>query len=184
VSAPNLEDELVDLLAPEGVTHDGAWEPDDAAAADWVARKGQRAAAALADLQAQRDAIVARTDAWLERERSRHDRTIAWAEDLLGRWLAREIAADDSKKPRKSRNLPSGVTVKRTAGRPRLVVEDHDALVEWLTSNEDTSGLVEPVWEFDANRVKALVLEDGVALKGAHVETGDDSYKVVFGGAA
>jgi len=200
---PDLDADLVDLLAPEGAPteeavdyYDGSdewrqqapWEPDDATAADWVARRAKRAQVQVDSLVEQRDRLVAQADAWLDRERRRHDRTLKWAEDVLGRWLAREIAADTSKKPRKSRDLPSGVRVKQTGGRPKVVLTDLEAFVAWAAENEE--GLLrrpdpEPNKQALAKLAERdgdLVTPDGLVVPGVVSERSPDSYSLDLGG--
>jgi len=199
---PSLADELDVVLAPEGAPSDddlaayaydldgtdevaervARWHAEDAGAADWVARKAQRAARSIDDLQAQRDRLVVQADAWLDRERKRHDATIRWAEGLLQRWLLDEIAADTSKRPKKSRSLPCGVGVKLTGGGQRLVVDDEPALVEWLTSEEPAA--VEFVAKYSKTTVKGLVTGDGLAVPGVHIEDTPPSFRCDLGGAS
>lgn len=155
------------------------WTPTDADAADWVARKAQKAHRQVVRLQEQRDRLVAQADAWLERERARHDRTIEWAEAMLRLWLDTEIDSDDSKKPRKSRDLPCGVTVKRTPGGKSLVVEDEDALIQWLDDNYPECLNHTP----RKGDVKKLLAGDGLAVPGVTLEQSPDGFKLDLGGA-
>ena len=210
----DLDDELIEQLAPhdapdddtiqawdtdlDGATeaeHVLAWRPTDVGAADWVARKAVRAKDAVASLQAQRDRIVQQADAWLAHERARHDRTQAWAEQMLAVWLTAEIEQDDSKKPKKSRSLPAGVTVKQTAGRGSLEVADPDLMAEWLKTHRPD--LVEEqirfVWSkadakklADADGRIAVVDEDTgeVEVAPAQVVTGPARVTVAYGGGA
>lgn len=143
----DLDEHLETVLAPEGAPSDQdiieaaegvpwadePWRPEDESAADWVARKALRAAQTLAAKQAQRDRLVAQADAWLASERKRLDSTIAWAEGLLADWLAGEIDADP--KGKKSRELPCGVVVKRTAGRTTTEIVDLEAFKDWAEGN-------------------------------------------------
>lgn len=201
-----LDDRLIDGLAPADAPTDqdltdaraddngepandaaervARFEIDDVGSADWAGRKIRQAQARINQAQAWRDRVVAEADHHLEREKSRHQPTVDFFEMHLTAWLRREIEYDP--KGAKSRDLPCGIRVKRTVGRPRLVVDDHDALVDWVTSQADPAiaGLAKPEWKVDKAAVKQLVVKDGLALKGAHVETGEDTYKVETGGAS
>ena len=203
--SPDLTDELVGVLAPEGAPSDAElsaatdpaagehpWRPTDLASADWVGRKAAKAHEAIVELQEQRDRIVAQADAWLDRERRRHDRTLEWAETVLRNWLDAEIAADDSKKPRKSRELPSGVTVKRISGRPSLAVDDEAALVDWLKDHRPDLVEAQVKWVWSKTDVRKLAGDDGtirvvdeetgeVSHAPASVKVGEDRYTVEVG---
>ena len=204
MSTDHLDEQLIDSLAPDDApTEDEireyadlatpdpeghTREPDDhpvrrfevrdLASADWAGRKIRQAQSKIDEARDYRAKVIAQLDAHVAREEARHAPTIEFFEHHLTQWLRRELDADP--KGKKSRDLPCGLTVRKTAGRPRLVVDDHEALVDFLTSSEETHELVEAVWKYDANEVKRLVTRDGLALKGAHVETGEDSYKVVI----
>lgn len=229
---PDLDEHLVDVLTPEGAPSDediatatvgdvdegpgneaaervARWTPSDAGAADWAARKAQRAATAISDLRAQRDRIVAQADAWLAHERKRHDATVAWAESMLEVWLRAEIDGDDSKRPRKSRELPCGVTVKQVPGRPRVEVDDAAEFIAWAQDNglgdvllrtrdpdpdkqaikeaaTDVLTVVraggEDVLDWSRRDDGSLVADTGEVVPGVRVPTGADSYKVETGG--
>ena len=126
------------------------------------------------------------------RERRRHDRTLEWAETVLRNWLDAEIAADDSKKPRKSRELPSGVTVKRISGRPSLAVDDEAALVDWLKDHRPDLVEAQVKWVWSKTDVRKLAGDDGtirvvdeetgeVSHAPASVKVGEDRYTVEVG---
>ena len=186
----DLADHLAEALAPYGAPTDDdiaaadttlahPYVPTDLGAAEWVARKARRADDTIRALQTQRDAIVLQADSWLAQERTRHDQTIAWATGVLEVWLRTEIAADDSSKPRRSRNFSSGVTVKVTAGRESLVVDDEDTLIEWALDNEPQ--LVKYVPKLAD--IKAALTGDGLAVPGVSLVRGADSFKLTVGGA-
>ena len=170
-----LDDHLIEQLAPE---YDlaPAWVPDDIDKADWLARKAKRAQESIAELAEQRERLIARTEAWFAEERARHDQTLAWASGLLEVWLRSEIAADDSKRPRKSRSLPCGVTVKVTGGGESLTVEDEPALVEWLKA--ESPDAVEFVAKYSKADVKRLLTKDGLKVPGVSLVRGEDGFKV------
>ena len=188
----NLADHLLDTLQPYGAPSDDdiaalaadvtlvrSYVPSDLASADWVGRKAKRAVDAIAALQAQRDAIVGQADTWLAQERTRHDQTVQWATGVLEIYLRIEIAADDSKKPRKSRELPSGVTVKLTSGRQSLVVDDEDTLIAWALDNEPQLVKYSP----KLADIKAALTADGLAVPGVSLVRGEDGFKLTVGGA-
>lgn len=197
----HLDEQLIDGLAPPDAPTDdevrgylaalGDTDPEraekarppfevhDLGSADWAGRKVRQAHNRIGEAQRWRDRVVAEADAHLEREKARHLPTIEFFEEHLTRWLRAEIDADP--KGAKSRDLPCGLTVKRTKGRTSLVVEDEAALVEWLRDEHPT--LVEFVPRFSKAAVKRLTTTDGLALKGATVETGEDTYTVVGGDA-
>lgn len=214
-----LEEFLEDELAPEGApseedlyqTHPGGkivptdthpWEVEDESAADWAGRKAQRARRLIAEKRAEHERIVAKADAWLERETSRLESEAAFFEGKLGDWLAREIAKDP--KGKKSRDLPCGVTVKRTGGSPSLVVDDEDALLQWLKDFRPDLVDSKIVWEWSKADVKKLrqdddrlalvdevvdestgeVVREVAEVKGARIERGPYSFKVVVDGGA
>lgn len=196
--AVSLDDHLAAALRPQGAPDDWAledspWEPDDEGAADWTARKLLAAKQTLADKQRQRDMLVEQADRWLAAQRKPLDDTVAWAERLLGVWLTREIAADESKKPKKSRALPSGVTVKQIAGRETLQVDDETAFLDWAKANAPELVSEQVVWKWSKADVKttfeaapaddlgraALVNPDGEPVPGVHVERSADDVKVV-----
>ena len=183
----DLADHLAAVLAPEDAPQDdeiagdnvGPFVPTDLGAADWVARKATRATATIRDLQTQRDAIVNQADDWLAHERARHDRTVAWAAGVLEVWLRNEIAGDDSSKPRKSRTLPSGVTVKVTAGRESLVVDDEALLIGWALNEEPHLVKYSP----KLAEIRAALTGDGLAVPGVSLVRGPDGFKLTVGGA-
>ena len=170
-----LEDYLIEELAPQ-YDLDAAWTPDSIDKANWLARKVKRAQQSIADLAEQRDLEIARTEAWFVEERARHDQTVAWASGLLEVWLRTEIAADDSKRPRKSRSLPCGVTVKVTTGGESLTVDDEPALVEWLKA--ESPEVVEFVAKYSKADVKRLLTKDGLKVPGVSLVRGEDGFKV------
>lgn len=184
---------------PEGELHPLPKPPftvDGLGSADWAGRKIKRAQAAVDEAKAWRDRIVAEADAALARERERHEPTVTFFETLLADWLRREIEADTSKKPRASRDLPCGLTVKRISGKPSLEVEDADALVDWLKDHRPDLVSSEVVWNWSKNDVKKLADDEGrlavvdegsgevVEAKGARIVLGNDSYRVVAKGGA
>lgn len=186
--------DLLDVGRPDGADEnpDSPWVPDDVGAADWTARKLLAAQAALTAAKEQRDREVAKWDAWLADEQTRHQRTVEWAERVLSVWLTTEIAADTSSKPRKSRKLPCGVTVKQVPGKPSLKVADRTAFVDWLKDNAPDVATSELVWKWDANKVKdrfeprpaddlgraELVDGNGEPVPGVYLEYSSDRVKV------
>lgn len=156
------------------------WRIDSEGAADWAARKIQRAARILQDKQDQYDRQQAALDQWLESEARELQSDIDFFEGMLGDWLRREIAADDSKKPKVSRKLPCGATVKRTPAGESLQVDDEEALVAFLAGQEDTAELVEFVPKYSKADVKRLVTRDGVKVPGVHIELGVHGWKVTL----
>lgn len=198
MSAAELDEQLVDALAPDDAPDDEEIaahqeDPDthrlpfavrDLGSADWAGRKIRKAQAKINEAQRWRDRVVAEADAHLEREKARHEPTIEFFELHLKDWLRREIEADTSKKPRASRDLPCGITVKRTPPGKSLVVEDEDALVDFLTTSKDAEGIATPKWEYSKTDVKNLIIKQGIAVKGARVETGEPGYKVTVGGGS
>lgn len=188
-----LDDFLDETLAPD-LDRDGPWQIGDESTADWAARKIQRAHRQIAAKQAERDRIVAAADDWLERETKTLTDDALFFEGKLQDWLRREIDADPD--GRKSRRLPCGATVKRTGGAPSLVVDDEQALVEWLTARDATAGLVEFVPNIDKAGLKKLRRDDDrlawvdestgdiVEVDGARIERGPWAYKVETGGGS
>lgn len=187
-------DEFLDAeLRPEGapdewqVGSDHPWRVEDEAAADWAARKVQRARQAIASKQAEYDRVVAAARDWLDRETKTLEDDATFFEGKLADWLRREIDADPDGKV--SRRLPSGVTVKRTGGAASLVVDDEKQLAEWLAERLPTA--VEFVAKVDRAAVKKLRRDDdrltvvdvdtGELLEapGARIERGDYGFKVV-----
>lgn len=147
-----LDDELTDALAPADAPDDGTilaavadaaagaepapmpWQVDSIGAADWAARKIRRALREIDAIEDYRAQVIAQLDEAVAAERARQEPVIEFFESRLYDWLDREIASDESKRPRKSRTLPCGLTVKRTAGREVVEVEDQDAFVAWASS--------------------------------------------------
>ena len=186
--APSEQD-ILDLADDAPVVSDRLfWRPESGDEADWVARKAKRARGELDELQAQHDRLVAVAGAWLAHERKRPDATIEWASQMLELWLRNQIAEDDSKKPKKSRSLPAGVTVKLVSGRRRVQIDDPDAFVEWAEVNADD--LLNVKVTADKSKLaklegdSQLVTADGEVVPGVSAEVGPDSVKVDLGGAS
>ena len=202
MSTDHLDEQLIDGLAPDDAPTDDEirgyidalsdtdedvrehaekrpppFEVRDLASADWAGRKIRQAQSKIDEARDYRAKVIAELDAHVAREEARHTPTIEFFEHHLTQWLRRELEADP--KGKKSRDLPCGLTVKRTAGKPSLVVEDEEALVEWLRDGHPD--LVEFVPKYDKGDLKKAFLETGEAMKGARVETGEDSYKVTGG---
>lgn len=197
-----LDDELLDALAPPDAPSDdevrdylealsyvdpeGHTPPTptlpfavrDLGSADWAGRKVAQAQAKVDEVRAWRDRVVAEADAAVAREEARQRPTVEFFEWHLTDWLRREIEADTSKKPRKSRDLPCGVTVKRTPGGKTLVYTDEAALVEWLDANYPECLNVSP----RKAEVKTLLTKDGVKVPHVVIEESPDGYSVVVGG--
>jgi len=173
----DLDAELTDALAPDGAPsdvdianylraadidagHEQTAKPPfrvtDLASADWAGRKIRAAQARIDEAKDYRAKVLAQLDAHVEREEARDLPTIQYMESLLGDWLRDEIAADDSKKPKVSRDLPCGVKVKRTGGTASLEVDDADALVDWLKDHRPGLVTSETVWNWSKNDVKKL----------------------------
>lgn len=171
----SLHEYLDEVLAPDDADSE-RFTVTDERSADWAARRVQQHRQAIAAKRAERDDIVAAADEWLERETKAHEDSAAYLEGLLADWLRREIDADPSKKPKVSRDLPCGATVKRTPARPSLVVEDEEALVTWL--KEESPEHVEFVPKFSKADVKKLVSKDGLKVAGVRLEPGQHGWKV------
>lgn len=174
-------DEFMDAaLRPADADDDDLtpWQIEDESAADWAARKIKTAREQIAAKRAERDRVVAAADEWLTRETKALEDTATFFEGKLCDWLRREIDADP--KGKASRNLPSGVTVKRTPARESLQVDDEQELVRFLAENEDTADLVEFVPKYSKGEVKKLVTGLGLAVPGVHVEKGVHGWKVVL----
>ena len=167
----DLHDYLDETLAPAD-----RWQVTDLASADWAARKVQQARAKQAELQAERDRVVAAADEWLARESKTLEDDASFFADRLAEWLASEI--DQDPKGKASRALPCGAVVKRTPARESLVVDDELALVEWLRSQSDSRDLVEFVPKYSKAAVKKLVTGDGLAVPGVRIEPGTHGWKV------
>lgn len=193
--------------AQEGVDVDGdgghPWQVEDEGAADWAARKVQQARADIAAKRAQRDLIVQQADAWLEQETALLDRRARFFEGRLIEWLRREIEADPRGK--KSRVLPCGVKVARTAGRATVDVFDEAEFIAWAKATNHHV-LVRTKESVDKQAVKAaafdvlpisdsdaiewqvddgvLVTPDGEKVPGLAATTTPDSYRVDVGGAS
>lgn len=180
MSAAENIDGLLDALAPEGAPDqacdDHPWQVTDLSAADWASRKIAQAKRKIDAVQQERDRLVAKIDAWAERETAGAQRDVSFFESKLISWLQAELAADPDGK--KSRNLPSGATVKRVSGREKLVVEDGPSLVEWL--RDKAPDKIEFVPKWSADDVKKLIKSDGEVPAGARLERGEDSYAVVI----
>lgn len=177
-----LEDHLVETMTPDDFTDDPRWRIRSADEADWAGRKLQQLYAKRNDAKKQRDRLVEQANAWLLSVVSDHD--IEFFEGHLQAWLEHEIEADDSKKPKQSRALPCGVTVKRIAGRERVDVFDEDAFVQWALETEH-SDLVRTTTVPDKNGIKAMtqsdgqfITEDGEIVPGVTVTRGEDTYRV------
>lgn len=186
MSAAELDVMLTDALAPPDAPSDDeirAWaesheyvDPEGNAAtpvqlpfsvdsigsADWAGRKIQQAKRRVAEVRAWRDRIVAEADAAVAREQARQQPTVEFFEAHLAAWLRREIEADTSKRPRKSRDLPCGVRVRQTPGGKSLAVDDADALVDWLqTYRPDLVGEPQVVYPWSKTDVKKIADDDG-----------------------
>lgn len=175
----NLETHLTEALAPDDApdSHDTPWTIDNDHEADWAGRKVRDARHRLNELQAQRDRIVAETDAWLQRESKPLNDDIEFFEGRLADWLRRELEADPDGK--KTRTLPCGVTVKRTAARVSLEVTDEKALVEWLTANAEVAeGVLDWQPKYSKNDIKKLITDDGLAVPGVALVEGEHGWKV------
>lgn len=196
----DLEDDLIDALAPPDAPsdedianyHDAVANEDetlatvtrplfrvtDLASADWAGRKIVQAQARIDEAKAYRVKVLAKLDAQVAREEARARPVIEFMEAMLTDWLRREIDADP--KGAKSRSLPSGVTVKRVAGRESLVVEDEEALIGWALANEPQLLKYTP----KVADIKAAVKIDGLAVPGVALTRGEDSFKLTVGGGS
>ena len=190
--------------ADRGEDHHQPWQIDDEGAADWAARKIQQARADIAAKKAQRDLIVQQADAWLEQETVQLDRRARFFEGRLIDWLRREIDADP--KGKKSRVLPCGVKVARTAGRRTVDVFDEAEFIAWAKSTnhhmlvrvkesvdkkavKDAAFDVLAISDSDAIEWQAtdegvLLTPDGEKVPGLAATTTPDSYRVTVGGAS
>jgi hypothetical protein len=188
---PDLDEFLTDALAPDTAISD-VWTPTSEGEADWAARKILRARQTIAAKRAEAQRIIDETQRWLDKVTAEHERTATFLESRLAAWLTAEIAADESKKPRKSRELPCGAVVRQTAGRASLVVDDETAFVDWAVDHAPHLVSSEVVWSwskadvkkaFDATKPDDLgmsrLVTDGEPVPGVHVETSPDAVKVV-----
>lgn len=173
---------MIEVLHPLGAPEapetddDGpqpAWIPDSVQAADWVARKARRARQEIDEVEANYQAQLAYLNAYRADGKRPHERTLVWAEQVLELWLRGEIDRDDSKKPRKSRVLPSGVKVGLTGGQPRLEVENEPAFVDWLKTYRPELVTAEIQWKWDKRDVTSKVRDDKDRLVAADPETGE-----------
>ncbi len=182
-----LEEHLIETNEPDDFDTTN-WRITDIQSANWAAMKVRKARAAKAAAKAEFEGFVDAARYWLDECSKEYDRDIAFFEGHLQAWLEREIAADDSKRPKQSRSLPCGVTVKRTAGRERVDVFAEDDFIQWAIdtgrtdliktkhtpSKVDIAGLTQHDGQF--------VTEDGEIVPGVTVVRGEDRYSVDVGG--
>lgn len=182
-----LEEHLIEANTPEDFNDGQHWQIRSAEEADWAGRKLQQLYAKKNDVIQQGNRLIREAQAWMQAECAPIEQDISFFEGQLQAWLQREIEADDSTKPRQSRSLPCGVTVKRIAGRERVDVFDEDAFVQWALETEH-SDLVRTITVPDKNGIKAFanidgqfITEDGEILPGVTVVRGEDRYRVEMG---
>ncbi len=187
---PTLEEHLIEANTPDDFDGGRGWQIRSSEEADWAGRKLQQIYAECDEAKQQWARVVDQATDWLVGITDPLDRDIEFFEGHLSAWLEREIEADDSKKPRQSRSLPCGVTVKRTKGRERVDVFDEDAFVAWALDTDhtdliktkhapskvDIAGLTQHDGQF--------ITEDGEIVPGVTVVTGEDRYTVDVGGTS
>jgi hypothetical protein len=148
---------------------------DSTAKAEWAMRRVVAARAEIARIAAEAEELQHRIIAWHQQAERRPQRTLEHFEALLVRYHRDqyEQAIADGVREKdlpKSIKLPSGVLRSTAPGKGRLVVDDEDALIEWLDANTTLDVIEEVV----ARKVQAA------KLRAVAVETDKDGETVLI----
>lgn len=140
-------------------------ELQDLEDADRVARK-------LARLQVKRARVKAEYEAATAKALGDLDHDIKYANERLGRFMARMLEADEDGDPLKpeTKKLPCGVELKyrpNPVGKQRLILKDEQAVIEWAKAHEARA--VKVTLSVDKEAVRELI-EAGTHVEGAYLD--------------
>lgn len=126
---------------------------DDDAKADWAMRKLASIRRKQADNKAIYDREVQRVAEWLEKVNTALERDAEWFESNL-----KPYALTERSNGRKSLILPHG-TVKTTAGRPKIEIENEIEFLAWAEKSEPE--LIRVKKEIDKKVLNTLLTDSG-----------------------
>jgi phage host-nuclease inhibitor protein Gam len=121
--------------------------------ADWAMRKLASIRRKQADNKAIFDREVLRVAEWLDKVNTDLERDAQWFESNL-----KPYALSERYNGRKSIVLPHG-TIKTTAGRPKIEIEDESKFLAWAESSQPD--LIRIKKEIDKKVLNALITETG-----------------------
>ena len=133
-----------------------AFTVDDDSKADWAMRKLASLRRKQAENKAIADAEIQRVTEWLETVNRSIDGDAAYFEAVMTPYALLQRSEG-----RKSVVLPHG-TIKTTAGRPKIEIEDEEKFLAWAKESE--TSVIRIKTEIDKKALNALIRDDNQVI--------------------
>lgn len=133
-----------------------AFVVDDDKKADWAMRKLARLRRKQAENKAIAEAEIQRVSEWLETVNKSLESDAAYFEYILTPYALLQRSEG-----RKTVTLPHG-TIKTTAGRPKIEIEDEEKFLEWAKESE--TSVIRIKTEIDKKALNALLRDDNQVI--------------------
>jgi len=133
-----------------------AFTVDDDSKADWAMRKLASLRRKQAENKAIAEAEIQRVTKWLETVNTSLENDASYFEAVLTPYALLQRSEG-----RKSVLLPHG-TIKTTAGRPKIEIEDEEAFLAWAKESENS--VIRIKTEIDKKALNALIRDDNQVI--------------------